>query len=380
MSESNHDPTSPGIDDPSFRALFDNALVGLGVADLQGNLLAFNDAMLAPGGYTRADILALGNVGRLYASSDDRERVLRLVGEQGQVWREEVQFLRKDGTPYDTLLTLAPVRFAGRPCLYATVEDVTENKRLAKQRRELEAQLWKAQKMEAVGQMTAGIAHDFNNVLAIILSSCDMMGLSLPRDPREAMEHLDNIRDASQRGAAMIQKLLGFSRTAELDLAPVDLAQLVEEMRSMLSAVTPPSIELSVEVEARSMALCDRGAVEQMVLNLTTNARDAMPRGGSMRLIVEPWVAAAEAQTRPAWIPDGAFIRVAVVDDGFGMDEATRARALEPFFTTKPPGAGTGLGLSMVFGLAKQQGGYLDLASAPGAGTSVSLYFPRLAV
>jgi PAS domain S-box-containing protein len=367
-----------GVSHPSFKALFDEALVGMGVADLHGNLLAFNDAMLAPGGYTREDIEALGNVAHLYASRDERERVLQRVREEGYVRREEVQFLRKDGTAYDTLLTLTPVRFMERPCLYATVEDVTEQKRLQEQQRELEARLFKAQKMEAVGQMTAGIAHDFNNLLAIIRSSCDMLALSLDPGGDATKEHLENVRDASERGSSMIQKLLGFSRTADLDLAPVDLGVLVEEMQGMLRAVTPPRIGIVVERRPGSIALCDRAAVEQMVLNLATNARDAMEGEGTMTLVVEPWTARPGQASKPPWIPEGEYVRVAVVDTGVGMNEATRSRALEPFFTTKPPGAGTGLGLPMVFGLAKQQGGFLELESEPGAGTRMCLYFRKV--
>jgi len=371
------DPSAPDAEpDDSFRALFDDALIGMGVADMEGNLLAFNDAMLAPGGYTREDIEALGNVARLYASAEDRDRVLRMVREQGHVWREEIRFLAKDGSPYDTLLTLTPVRFMGRPCLHATVEDFTEQKRLAAQRRELEARLAKAEKMEAVGQMTAGIAHDFNNLLAIIRSSCEMLGLALADLEDETRARLKDIRDAAQRGGTMIQKLLGYSRTADLALEPVDLGALIEDMKSKLRAVTPASVSLNVESEARTMARCDREAVEEMILNLATNARDAMPGGGTLSLRVAPWVARSDDESRPSWIPCGSYARVSVSDTGCGMDEATRARALEPFFTTKPPGAGTGLGLPMVFGLAKQQGGFLDLVTARGEGTTVIIYLP----
>jgi two-component system, cell cycle sensor histidine kinase and response regulator CckA len=301
------------------------------------------------------------------------------VREHGYVWREPVQFMRKDGTPYDTLMTLTPVRFMGQPCLYATVEDITEQKQLEEERRELELRLWRAQKMEAVGQMTAGIAHDFNNLLAIIQGSCDMVAMSTRDEPGPAHEHVENIRAASQRGAAMIQKLMGFSRTAELDLRATDLAAAVRELTGMLRALMPDGVELDVRTEPESVALCDRGALDEMVLNLVSNARDAMPEGGSIRLSVEPWTAGPDESARPPWMPRGEFVRVAVADSGIGMCEATKARALEPFFTTKPAGAGTGLGLPMVYGLAKQQGGYLELESEPGRGTTVSLYFQRVA-
>ncbi len=368
-----------GLDDQPFRALFEEALVGLGVADMQGNLLAFNDAMLVPGGYTREDIDALGNVARLYANAEDRDRVLGLVRAQGYVWREEVQFVRKDGTAYDTYLTLTPVRFLGQPCLYATVEDITEQKRVDRERRALEQQLWKARKMEAVGQMTAGIAHDFNNLLAIISTGCDLTGLTLESDPEEAKDHLDGVRAAAQRGSAMIKKLLGFSRTASVQVAPTDLGALVIGMREMLRTALPPEIELSIQSPGECVAVCDQGAVEQMVLNLVTNARDALPDGGEVHVTVSLAGPGGDGQALPAWMRGGPFTRISVRDTGIGMDEATRSRAFEPFFTTKPPGVGTGLGLSMVFGLAKQQGGYFDLESAPGEGTTASLYFPTAA-
>ena len=153
----------------AYQALFEQAPVGLGVADLEGNLLAFNDAILKPGGYTRQDIIEIGNVARLYASTAERERILRLAQEQGYVWREEVLFRRKDRSAYDTLLSLMPVRFRGRQCWYAAVEDVSDLKQAEQQRLQLEAQLRQAQKMEAVGRMTSGIAHDFNNVLASLI-------------------------------------------------------------------------------------------------------------------------------------------------------------------------------------------------------------------
>jgi len=362
-------------DADSYRALFEGALIGLGVADMQGNLLAFNDAMLEPGGYTREDIERIGNVARLYACPVERERVLERVRAQGYAWREDVRFLRKDGTAYDTLLSLTPVRFMGRPCLYATVEDVTATKRIERERRELEAQLLRAQKMEAVGQMTAGIAHDFNNILSIIVTGSDLAERALPADADDARHYLVEVREGARRGAAMIRKLLGFSRTAPLEVVPTDLVDVVAGMRGMLESLLPQDVALEVEGSA-ARALCDAAAVEQMLLNLVTNARDAMPAGGTLR-ITTGTVQSSEIVDRPPWLPDGDYARLAVMDTGYGMDEVTLAHALEPFFTTKVPGEGTGLGLSMVLGLAKQQGGYLELRSEIGRGTTANLYFAR---
>jgi PAS domain S-box-containing protein len=362
-----------------YRVLFEGAPIGLGVADLEGNLLVFNDAIMQPGGYTREDIQRIANVARLYAGAADRERILALAQRQGYVRREAVAFQRKDGSTYDTLLSLTPVRFQDRPCWYAVVEDVTERNRAEAQRLQLEAQLRQAQKMEAVGRMTGGVAHDFNNILSVILANADLLAGALGPEAGDARSDVTELREAAQRGAVMIRKLLGFSRKADLTIAPTDLADLVRRMHGMLRHVVPEHLALEVRVAEGSMALCDPGAVEQMVLNLATNARDAMPGGGTVRVAVSAAVVDREAPVRPSWLAPGEFVRVSVTDTGVGMDAATRARALEPFFTTKAPGVGTGLGLSMVYGLVKQQDGFIDLVSEPGTGTTVHLYFPKAA-
>lgn len=357
-----------------YRAVFESAPIGLGVSDMEGRLLLFNDAMMEPGGYSRADILAIGNVARLYYDDATRARVIALARQDGLVWRHEVQFRRKSGEPYDTLLTLAPVRFGDQPCWLAAVEDITEQKRAETEQRRLEAQLRQAQKMEAVGRMTAGIAHDFNNVLAVILGSSQLLDQHLAALPA-AQPDLEELRRAATLGSAMVRKLLGYSRSAALKVAPTDLAPLIDGWRGMLRHLVPPRITIEVRAAPGSMAVVDAAAVEQMVLNLVTNARDAIAGSGVIRIHA---AAAVLDEPAPAWLPAGAYVRLSVTDDGVGMDAATRARVFEPFFTTKAPGAGTGLGLSMVYGLAKQQGGFVDVQSAPGQGTNVSLFFPRV--
>jgi PAS domain S-box-containing protein len=357
-----------------YRAVFEAAPIGLGVADLDGRLLVFNSAMLEPGGYTREDILAIGNVARLYARAEDRERVLAVARRDGFVWRHEVQFRAKSGACYDTLLSLAPVQFGGRRCWLATVEDVTKRKRAEERQRQLEGQLQQAQKMEAVGQMTAGVAHDFNNILSVIIGSADALAGATADDPRP--EELAELRRAAERGAAMVQKLLGYSRHAVLTVTPTDFAALLRGLPGMLRHLVPEELTVDIQCAPGSTALADAWAVEQMVLNLVTNARDAMGGRGVLRIDVRP-LAFGVADAPAPWMAPGAYVRLSVIDTGIGMDEATRARIFEPFFTTKPSKTGTGLGLAMVFGLVKQQRGYVDVASAPGEGTTVSLYFPQ---
>jgi PAS domain S-box-containing protein len=368
-------PEETPPDDP-YRAIFEAAPIGLGVADLDGRLLVFNRAMLRPGGYEREDILAIGNVARLYYRDADRDRVLALARDQGFVWRHEVQFRRKDGTPYDTLLSLAPLYYEGRRCWLSSVEDITDRKRAEARQRELQGQLMQAQKMEAVGRMTAGIAHDFNNVLSVITGSAQLLARSLGHEAAAANEDLTELQHAADRGVAMVRKLLGYSRQAELTLHPTDLTAVVQGLRGMLRRLVPERIGIDVRGDGASAAEVDTAAVEQMVVNLVTNARDAIAGDGTISLDVRPVVVCAGGAS-PAWLPPAAYVRLTVTDTGCGMDEATRARVFQPFFTTKAAGAGTGLGLAMVYGLAKQQRGFVDVQSELGRGTTVTVYFQR---
>jgi signal transduction histidine kinase len=288
------------------------------------------------------------------------------------VWREEVPFLRKDGSAYDTLLSLTPVRFMDQRCLYATVEDVTEQRLVEAERRRLEAQLAQAQKMEAVGRMTAGIAHDFNDILQVVTANADLAVRALAPDDAAVRGILTELAETARRGASMIRKLMGYSRATELQVTSTHVGRVLQRILGMVEPILPEGVVVELRAADVPPALCDPGAMEQIVLNLVTNARDAMPNGGKLRfeLILDT------AEDRPPWLPDLPFVRLSVIDSGVGMDEATKARAYEPFFTTKAPGFGTGLGLSMVFGLIKQQGGYMDLVSTPGQGTTAHMYLP----
>jgi PAS domain S-box-containing protein len=367
-------PAPPAAEGPGdeYRVLFEQAPMGLGVAARDGTLLAFNEAILTPGGYTREDILRLGNVARLYCHAGERDRVLALAAEQGFVWREPVQFKRKDGTCYDTLLSLVPVRFAGQDCWYAVHEDVAD-------RRLLEDQLRQAQKMEEIGQLAGGIAHDFNNLVSIILLYTGMATQAADAGRPVDRADLASIEAAARQAAAMTGKLLGFSRRAHLAPAPTDLGAVARGVGGILRRMLPEHITIDIRAEpATPAALVDPGAVEQMLVNLATNARDAMPEGGTLRVTVEPvtldaaWVAAHPGART------GAYVRLEVADTGTGMDEATRRQAFNPFFTTKPPGQGTGLGLALVYGLTKQQQGFVELTSEMGHGTVVRVYLPAV--
>ena len=246
-------------------------------------------------------------------------------------------------------------------------------------RRGLEGQLRQAQKMEAIGQLTGGIAHDFNNLLTIILSNVELVKSDLPPG-EEGAPDLAEIEAAARKGAAMVRKLLAFSRTGQLELGPVELTRLVRDLSEMLRRLLPETIAVRVTAAPDAPpVLADPGAVEQILLNLATNARDAMPHGGVLDIVVESRLLDEQFRDAMGESRAGPYVCLAVADSGGGMEPAVLERLFEPFFTTKPPGVGTGLGMAMVYGLVRQHGGLVDVETAPGRGTAVRVYFPAAA-
>ncbi len=236
------------------------------------------------------------------------------------------------------------------------------------------AQLFEAQKMDTIGQLTGGVAHDFNNLLMAVLGSLTLLEKRLPDDPR-SHRLLQNAVQGAQRGAALTQRLLAFSRRQELKPEAVDVPQLVDGMRELLERALGPGIELQTRFQAAlPAALVDANQLELALLNVALNARDAMPTGGTLTISgahAHEKGAAGERALQP-----GEYVQILIADDGMGMDEVTLAKATEPFFTTKGPGKGTGLGLSMVHGLAAQSGGLLRIKSQPKLGTTLELWLP----
>ena len=251
--------------------------------------------------------------------------------------------------------------------IQSVVRDVSE-------RRALEEQLRQAQKMEAVGQLTGGIAHDLNNVLATVVANADLARQAVPRELEGVHADLAEVRRAAHRGAEMIRKLLGFSRQSPLQIEPLDLAVAVDEILGTLRRLLPSNIAVERRGEPEGVGVrVDRVALEQILINLATNARDAMPAGG--RLVVTVSRHAPDG----ARAPQGLHGWLTVEDTGHGMSEDVRARVFDPFFTTKPPEQGSGLGLAMVYGLVRQQQGTIELASERGVGTTVAIRLPGVA-
>ncbi|MFD1786027.1 PAS domain-containing protein [Sphingomonas floccifaciens] len=240
-----------------------------------------------------------------------------------------------------------------------------------------EAQLRQAQKMEAVGQLTGGIAHDFNNMLAVVIGALDLLERRVAQGRSDVGRYVEAARDGATRAAALTQRLLSFSRQTTIDPAPTDLNQLVDGMTELLDRTLGEGIQVETRLASDAwFARTDRGQLENALVNLAVNARDAMPRGGRVTIetanrTIDATLAAAAGTTA------GDYVMIAVSDTGVGMDEATAARAFDPFFTTKSVGKGTGLGLSQVFGFVRQSGGHVTLDTALGEGTRITILLPR---
>jgi PAS domain S-box-containing protein len=289
----------------------------------------------------------------------------------GGIWRGTLFNLRKDGGDYEVDAVISPLRNSD-----GTVESFVGVERDVTRERALERELAEAGRMEAVGQLAGGIAHDFNNLLTAIGGYAELLRNEVPADS-ESQTDVDEILRASRSAAGLVRQLLAFGRRQVLELAGLGLDVLVEQLRPMLAGLLGPSVALEVASPGSVVPVfADPGQIEQVLVNLAVNARDAMPDGGTFRISISNVEVAAEDKRLDSMAP-GRYVVLAASDTGVGMDEATRAHAFEPFFTTKPAGRGTGLGLATTYGIVKQSGGYLFAESELGRGTTVTMYLPQ---
>jgi PAS domain S-box-containing protein len=313
---------------------------------------------------------------------DDRDRIAASRREAYRTMSRfefEARIVRSDGTVRWVHNLSQPRKHIGGAVIWdGLIIDITARKEAEAKQEDLQQRLRQAQKMEAVGQLTGGIAHDFNNLLTIALGNAEMLAERLGIDPAADRRTIEMIRRAGERGAALTQRLLAFSRQQVLLPTQLDLNMIVRDLDELLRRALGESIEIVTKCAANLWpALADKSQVEEALLNLAVNARDAMADGGKLTIeTANVWLDEAYAAVNPELKP-GPYAMLAVSDTGMGMSREVLERAFEPFFTTKGVGKGTGLGLSMIFGFAKQSGGHVKIYSEVGHGTTVKLYLPR---
>jgi two-component system CheB/CheR fusion protein len=348
------------------------------VKDLQGRYVLVNEAFARFIGKSQAEIVGRNDF-ELYPEADARLFVDadRQVLATGQHQAFEGVATGRDGTPQTYLVSKGVYRDKdGRSLgVYGISHDITELRHARETLERTREELFRSQKMEAVGQLTGGLAHDFNNILAIILGNTELLQARVPRDP-DTDEIIDAVLRATLHGKDLTSHLLAFSRRRLLNPQPVDVNVVVAGIVRLLGRTLGATILVTTSTSTDAgMALADPGALEAAVLNVALNARDAMPDGGSLTIHTSTITVSSPPATDDDLAP-GRYVLIALEDTGSGMRADVLARVFEPFFSTKSGSLGTGLGLSMVYGFAKQSGGTVKIASEPGRGTTVSLYLP----
>ncbi|MBV8916178.1 MAG: PAS domain S-box protein [Acetobacteraceae bacterium] len=355
-----------------YRMLYNRTPLALHSIDRSSRLIDVNDTWMELFGWKREEVLGRPPTDFMTPESIElyRQRAWpEMLASRGEVCRVEYRFVTRDGRLFDGRVSARGEFDADGQFIrsWSAIEDITAERRAQQELRQ-------AQRMDAVGQLTAGIAHDFNNLLTAISGNLELLARNRDRDER-SLRLIDGARTAAARGARLTSQLLAFSRQQPIAAEPVDLNALVDGMRPLLQSTIGATIAIQPELDGEiGHALGDPTQLELAVLNLAINARDAMPAGGA--LTIQTGQVVRGAPTRPEEPEPGCYVSLSVADTGSGMSAAVRERIFEPFFTTKAIGKGSGLGLPHVLGVIKQLGGGVEVRSRPGEGTCFTLFLP----
>ncbi len=336
-----------------YRAYYESSSSGIFVYDETGRLVDINQAACDMHGFSREEMLAMDPREFIAPESHWVFEAFLSALEAGRTFRGEARGLRRDGSRFDVAVEGRRIESGGRTYAFSSLIDITEKNRA-------ESHLRHAQRLEAVGQLAGGVAHDFNNLLSVIFSSADLLELSARDDDQR--KQVAQIQHAATRARDLVQQLLVLSRREDLEIEHTDMARWIRQQHATLRRLLPAEIAVELTVEGDDLvAAIDRGQMEQAVLNLAINAKQAMPDGGRIELSL--------------W-RSGQHLHLRVRDSGQGMDAETQARIFEPFFTTKPRGQGTGLGLPMVSATVQRHDGLISVSSAPGEGAVFEIQLP----
>jgi PAS domain S-box-containing protein len=353
-----------------FKALLESAPDGVLITDNDGIMVLINGQVENLFGYDRSELI--GKSVDMLMSAGVGERFVENPLTQVTGRENDIEGVRKDETRFPMEISLSPLATEGGSWVIAIVRDVSEH-------RKFERQLRQSQKMEAIGQLTGGLAHDFNNLLGIVMGNLDMLERGLAGDDR-ALKRVDAAQKAVLRGADLTKRLLAFARRQSLAPQPTDVSDLVSGLAEMLPRTLGRDVEVVTELDPEKAAvLVDPSELENALLNLAINARDAMPDGGKLYIKTEQIHLDEDYVRRQGDdFEAGPYVRIAVVDTGCGMSPQVLDRVFEPFFTTKEQGKGTGLGLAMIYGFVKQSKGHVRIYSEVGHGTAVNIYLPQV--
>lgn len=308
-----------------------------------------------------------------WVSPEDRpkaEMALKQLLTTGEFPFGEFALRKNDGTIFDAEVHAAPLRSSegvANGAIFIT-RDVTE-------RKNLQAQLLQAQKMEAIGTLAGGVAHDFNNILMAIMGFTSLIEMTIPQD-HPIRNYLHQIHGCTSKAANVTRSLLTFSRKQAIEPVPLNINMVISDVEKLLRRLVPEDVEITVSLNEKVVAMADATQINQVLINLVSNAKDAMPKGGKLHIETKTVEIGKEFRQVHGFGEPGRYSLISVTDTGLGMDEATKKKMFEPFFTTKEIGKGTGLGLSIVYGIVKQHNGYITVSSRPGKGTRFDIYLP----
>ena len=356
-------------DNDRYRRFLAEDFTGVLVMRTDGQIVSCNPAVVGILGFDSAEEVESANFFSFLRSRQDGTELLEMVRQHGMVDRHELEMRQRNGDPvYVVARLIGNFTNGDLTDLHVYLFNDTKRKRL-------EQQLVQAQKMEGLGTLAGGIAHDFNNILAIILGYTNKLESSHAR-PNEFPAAIKVIKDAVDRGAALVQQLLTSARQTEARFSSIDLNALVRDLERMLQATFPKTINFHLELEPDlRLITADKSQIHQVLLNLCVNARDAMPNGGTLTLLTSI-TAGADLTEMFTGVTAENYACVRVRDTGVGMSRQVKSHIFEPFFTTKERGKGTGLGLSVVYGVINNHRGFVQVESEPGAGTSFIIYLP----
>jgi two-component system, cell cycle sensor histidine kinase and response regulator CckA len=358
-----------------FRLISENAADMIAVVDANGKRLYNSPSYEKVLGYSPEELKRTSALEQIHP--DDREKVSSAAAFALKHGRgQSIEYRMRDKAGQWRILESAASAVCNKN---GEVEKLIIVNRDVSERRLLEKQFLQAQKMEAIGRLSGGMAHDFNNLLSVIIGYAELLEEETAASP-DRRESVEQILKAGQRAASLIRQLLAFSRQQVLEPKILDVNAIVLDTQKMLSRLIGEDIELVTRLKSGiSKVKVDQGQLEQAIINMAVNARDAMPDGGQLKIETDNFEMDSEAASKYQYpVQVGSYVRLRISDDGAGMSPETLARAFEPFFTTKEKGKGTGLGLAMIYGFVKQSGGYIDLTSELGVGTAISIYLPQM--